>query len=358
MVFECRILQRMRGLVVLLCLAACSDPETPPDRSVEQRGPYAVGTARFTSDGRTLQSFYPTDTAEADVAVETLEDEPHRTQYADLLATADPTCATRRLSVAVDAPPAAGAFPLVVVSHCYTCTRLNLATASAQLASHGFVVLSVDHIGATLWDALAMTQTGLTNEALDARIADMQAALAADDPSLASADRTRIGSLGHSFGAVTAGKLADVDDRIQATFALAAPIDSPLFPGVSLAPIPLAFWVAVQDNSISEFGNNFIRDNFDSASQAAWKYEVTDAGHWTVSDLVGAVDAFDAGCGMDIRQTDDSPFTYLDPATGRAIVGAYITAFFRATLEDDGGARAYLDKAFPDDDIVDVAHHD
>lgn len=348
----------MRRFVVLVCLAACSDPETPPDMSVEEHGPYSVGTARFVSDGRTMQSFYPTDTAEASVAFESLEDEPHRTQYADLLTMADPTCPTRTLSVAVDAPPAAGAFPLVVVSHCYTCTRLNLATASARLASHGFVVLSVDHDGATLWNLLAVNQTGLTSEALDARIADMQAVLAADHASLASADRTRIGSLGHSFGAVTAGRLAATDDRISATFALAAPIDSPLFPGVSLAPIPLAFLVAREDNSISEFGNNFIRDNFDEAAKAAWKLEVADAGHWSVSDLVGLVDNFHAGCGVDERQTDGMTFTYLGPTTGRAITAAYVTAFFRATLDDDAGARAYLARGFPDDDTVEATHHD
>lgn len=351
----------MRRFVLLVCIAwlgACGDPETPPDMSVEEHGPYSVGTARFTSDGRTLQSFYPTDTAEADIAFESLEDEPHRTEYGSLLAMADPACPTRRLSLAVDAPPAAGAFPLVVVSHCYTCTRLNLATVSARLASHGFVVLAVDHEGATLWNLLAMNQTGLTSQALDARISDMQATLAADHASLASADRTRIGSLGHSFGAVTAGKLAQLDDRIQATFALAAPIDSPLFPGVELAPIPLAFLVAREDNSISEFGNDFIRDNFDAAPQAAWKLEVADAGHWSVSDLVGVVDNFDAGCGMDIRQTDDTPFTYLGPTTGRAITAAYVTAFFRATLDDDSGARAYLARGFPDDNLVAAAHHD
>lgn len=326
--------------------------------SVEEHGPYSVGTARFVSDGRTLQSFYPTDSGEADVAIESLEDEPHRTQYADLLAMSDPACPTRTLSVALDAPPAAGAFPLVVVSHCFTCTRLDVATASARLASHGFVVLSVDHDGATLWNLLAQNNTGLTSEALDARIADMQAALAADHASLASADRTRMGSLGHSFGAVTAGKLAAIDDRIQATFALAAPIDSPLFPNVSLAPIPLAFLVAREDNSISEFGNDFIRDNYTDAPAAAWKLEVADAGHWSVSDLVGLADKFGAGCGMDERQTDGAPFTYLGPATGRAITAAYVTAFFRATLDDDAGARAYLARGFPDDEIVDAVHHD
>lgn len=348
----------MRWSVVLVCLVACSDPEAPPDLGLERHGAYPIGTARFISDGRTFQSFYPTATAELVIPFSMLEDEPHQTQYTDLLATAAPNCPTRQIQVAVDAPPLAGAFPLIVVSHCYTCTRLNLATVSARLASHGFVVLSVDHEGSTLWNLLAVNQTGLTAEALDLRVADMQAALAADHPSLASADRARIGSLGHSFGAVTAGKLAATDRRIQATFALAAPIDSPLFPGVGLADIPLGFLVAREDNSISEFGNDFIRDNFADAARAAWKFEVSDAGHWSVSDLVGLVDNFAAGCGAGKRQTDGADFTYLEPEMGRGITAAYVTAFFRATLEDDDGARAYLARAFPDGDTVDVQRHD
>ena len=87
------------------------------------------------------------------------------------------------------------------------------------------------------------------------------------------------------------------------------------------------------------------------------KLEVADAGHWSVSDLDGLVPAFEKGCGAGTRQTDGEPFTYLDPATGRDITAAYATAFFRATLEDDAGARAYLGRGFPDD-LVTVEHHE
>jgi hypothetical protein len=121
-------------------------------------------------------------------------------------------------------------------------------------------------------------------------------------------------------------------------------MENPLLPGVDIAmlDVPLGFLVAVEDNSITELGNSLIRTNFMEAPRATWKLEVADAGHWSVSDVVGVVDGFAAGCGSGERQTDGQPFTYLDAATGRGVAAAYVTAFFRHTLLGDPGAGAYL----------------
>src|SRR5262249_9530139 len=122
---------------------------------------------------------------------------------------------------------------------------------------------------------------------------------------------------------------------------------NPFVPGVTLAAItaPVMFVVAVEDNSITEFGNQFIRDNFTDATVPAVKLEIPDAGHWSISDLDGLVDAFAPGCGDAERQTDGEPFTYLDPDTGRAIAASYATAFFKAKLQDDALAARYLESA-------------
>jgi predicted dienelactone hydrolase len=162
-------------------------------------------------------------------------------------------------------------------------------------------------------------------------------------------DPTRVGVVGHSFGAVTAGKVAQDDPRIGAALALAAPMQNPLVPGVTLAELtePLGFLVAVEDNSITEIGNNFMRDNFAMAPGPAWKAEVADAGHWSVSDLAGLTAGFAAGCGAGTRQTDNSAFTYLPTSTGRGLTAAYATAFFQAYLSDDADARGYLDAERP-----------
>jgi predicted dienelactone hydrolase len=282
------------------------------------------------------------------VAIEALEGEPVRAQYAGLLAAA-PACPARSARVAIDAAVAPGSFPLVLYSHCHNCTRLSNATTAARLASHGFVVLAVDHAENTLWDHLAGNDVSLDSVFLEVRAADVRFVLdrvaAGETPVAAAVDLERVGVFGHSFGAVTAGRVAQLDDRIGAAAALCAPMENPLIQGVTLAELrePLLFLVAQEDNSITELGNLLMRNNFRDAPGPAWKLEVADAGHWSVSDLDGLVDIFAPGCGDGVRQTDGEAFVYLDPETGRAIAAAYVTAFFRATLDGDAGAREYLE---------------
>lgn len=336
---------------ILVALTACG---TSADRSVEAPGQYAVGTTRVeASDATTsyvMQAWYPTDGVVMDVAIEQLESEPRRSQYRDLLNAAS-ACPTRSLPVALDGAPLAGPFPLVLLSHCHRCTRLSNASTALRLASHGFIALSIDHTGDTLWDQ----RNSLDAAGLQRRLDDMTFAL---DHAPASADVSRVGVVGHSFGGVTAGRIAQVDSRIVSAASLAAPMENPLIPGVTLAEIdkPVWFLVAKEDNSITEFGNKFIRDNFKAAPGEAWKIEVADAGHWSVSDLAGLTMMFAPGCGAGVRQTDDRPFTYVDPVKGRNLTASYVTAFFRATLENDEGARAYLDGEFFDG-LVDVEYH-
>jgi len=375
-----RFVARCAPFVALALAAApapgCGGGGPAPDLSVEAAGPYPVGTARITLDdagrSRTLvtQLWYPADesaraTAEAGFPIEQLEDEPHQSTYAGLLAAA-PACPTRTAHAAVDATPAAGSFPLIAFSHCHDCTRFSELTVAERLASHGFVVVAVDHADNTLWDHLAGNEVTLGTPFLEIRAADVEYALdqvlggAAPVPAAVAAvvDPTRVGVFGHSFGGVTAGLVAQDDGRIKAALSLAAPMDNPLIPGVDLAQlhVPLFFAVAQEDNSITEVGNKLIRGNFTDAAVPAWKIEIADAGHWSVSDVDGVVDAFAAGCGAGVRQTDGSDFTYLDPPTGRAIAAAYVTAFFRAELEDDAGAAAYLTSGRPAGVVTADAH--
>jgi predicted dienelactone hydrolase len=357
----------LRSWLVVMFFCACSDPSVPPDRSVESPGGWPVGTSRFTvtdtarSRDLVVQAWYPTDGAATDTRIDQLEVDPFQAQYATLLASA-PTCPSRTLPVAVDGPVGAGSFPVILISHCHSCTRLSNATTAIRLASHGFVAVSVEHLGDTLWEHLAGHDADIDAAELDIRQLDIRATLdaiaAGGTPVSAVADLTKVGMLGHSMGAVTAGRVAQLDPRITAAAALCAPMENPLIPGVALADIhvPLMFMVAVEDNSITEFGNKFIRDNFKAATGPAYKIEVADAGHWSVSDLDGLVDIFAPGCGEATRQTDGSDFTYLDPPTGRNIAASYATAFFAATLLDDAGARSYVEQASPSFDVT-VDHH-
>jgi dienelactone hydrolase len=340
----------MKAVLALVIVAACGSSPAP-DLSVETAGPHAVGTRALTltdaARARTLtvQLWFPTDAAATATPFEQQELGSNVQTYASLLASA-PDCPTRSIEVAVDAAPSAGPFPLVVFSHCHSCTRLSQASTAVRLASHGFAVAAVDHAGDDLWDHLAGSDGPLTSDELEVRAADIRFLLDAV-PGMLDIDTAHVGVFGHSFGGVTAGRVAQLDDRISAAAAICAPMENPAIPGVSLAQIdvPLFFIVALEDNSIGDLGNRFIDDNFGSAAPPVAKIEVADAGHWSFSDEDGLVPAFAAGCGSGIRQTDDQPFTYLDPPTGRAIAAAYITAFFKATLLDDAGARAYVDSA-------------
>ena len=344
--------------VIAIALAACGGG-TAADLSVEQDGPYQVGATRIdltdASRGRTLTTelWYPTDAIAADVPVEMLEIDPHRASYAGLLAAAPADCPTRTAHVAIDAPAKAGPFPLIAFSHCHDCVRFSELTVAQRLASHGFVVVAVDHTTNTIYDHLAGTDVPISSaflqtRALDVRFAIDQVLAGATPVPAASIDATEIGVFGHSYGGVTAGEVAQDDTRVKAALSIASPMDNPLIEGVHIANlhVPLGFLVAVEDNSITEIGNDLIRkQNFAMATTPAWKWEVADAGHWSFSDVDGAADLFMAGCGAATRQTDGTDFTYLDPPTGRAIAAAYTTAFFEATLEGSAGARAYLDGA-------------
>lgn len=344
----------MKALLALVMVAACGSSPAP-DLSVEMPGRWAVGTRAVSltdaARSRTLiaQLWYPTETGATGTPFEQQELGSNAQTYASLLASA-PDCPTRTIDVAVDAPPMPGAWQAIVFSHCHSCTRLSQASTAVRLASHGFIVAAVDHAGDDLWDHLAGSDGPLTSDELEVRAADIRFLMDQLNSLLPSGTTTasdHIGVFGHSFGGVTAGRVAQLDPRVAAAAAIAAPMENPAIPGVTLSQIhvPLFFIVALEDNSIGDLGNRFIDDNFGSAAPPVAKIEVADAGHWSFSDEDGLVPAFAPGCGSGIRQTDDQPFTYLDPPTGRAIAAAYVTAFFLATMQSDEGARAYLDSA-------------
>ncbi|HMV68212.1 MAG TPA: dienelactone hydrolase family protein, partial [Myxococcota bacterium] len=243
-----------------------------------------------------------------------------------------------------DAPPAEGRWPLVVASHCTGCTRFDLMTVAERLASHGVVVAAPDHAGDTLQDDLAGTSLPLDTETLALRRDDLKAVL---DAALDGAwvdgltfDADRVGALGHSFGSVTAGLLAQGDPRIRAVMGIAAPMENPLLPGVEVATLttPLLLLVAQEDHSIFEIGNELIRDNWASAGGPAWKVELPDAGHWSVSDLCGLTAGFMPCCGDAERQVGGAPFTYGDPAALRDRTATVAAAFFLDRFEIAPGA--------------------
>ena len=268
----------------------------------------------------------------------------HAEDWRDLLDAAPGGCPSTTVPGSATATVAEdGPWPLVVVSHCHECTRASKATISAHLASHGIASIAPDHVGNTLWDMDSDAALPLNADTLAVREADLIGVLdqALDGSLGVEFDAEAVGVMGHSFGSVTAGRLAQDDPRIKSAVGLAAPMENPLLPGVdvSLISVPLLLLIAQEDNSISELGNELIRTNAAEALGPVTTVEVADAGHWSMSDLCGLVEAFEAGCGEAPRQTDPAQtVVYPDPAGVRSGTAALVAAFFAQRLQGDSGA--------------------
>ena len=369
-----------------LCTAlmgGCSASDTTLAQRANNRpdahGSYSVGntTIRLNDPSRerqlVIEAWYPSDhdgTRTSDVSSFESAD-ADRVELAEIYEAAPATCPTRNTQSLRDGALVATAAPLPVVlfSHCFNCGRYSSFSLNERLASHGMLVLSVDHAGSLPFLADAQGET-LSPAQLEERVSDLRFVLnAVKDGQLfelsnaltnAQVDPQRIGIYGHSFGAVTAGTFAMDEPGVQAVAGLAAPMASPLFPITNIKAIgaPILLILAEEDNSIQEVGNRFIRNNFEEAESPAWLIELQDAGHWSVSDLCGLTETFMPGCGVGTRHSPRDPgamFSYMSVRDGISITQNYLTAFFLGQLMEIEEAKGYLEQA-PDDARVSISH--
>lgn len=323
-------------------------------------GPFRVGVLSLPlvdssrSRAWTAEVWYPTvaeGSASDLLAFATTSDE--RALLERLYAEAPEGCATRSTHAIRDAAPSAGEpLPVIFFSHCHGCTRFELFTVAEQLASYGFAVVAPDHTANTLFAHEAGTPAPINATFLNTRVEDMlftaSSAFNAAGPFAAAGlrfDAARMGVMGHSFGAATAAWTGERLAEVKGVVALAAPMESPLLPGPTVAalPFPTLFLLAREDNSITELGNRFIRNNHAAAASPSWLVELTDAGHWSPSDICGLTADFAAGCGEGRRMTGRAPFTYVDNDAARGATAGLVTAFFASVLVGDSRGAAYLD---------------
>ena len=329
-------------------------------------GPYPVGNVHGTWIDASRESreipveiWYPAaesarEAASAGQPMEAFERGANRDQLAALIASAPSSC-IRAQTRSADAPePIAepARWPIVVFSHCHACTRFDLAEVSERLASFGIAVVAPDHTGNALWDELAGTAAPVGPDFLEVRVADLRFVLdeVLDETGSSVPERLRgrfdperVGVMGHSFGAATAGVAAARDPRIRAGLAIAAPISALGGVRANMLETPFGFVVAREDNSIREVGNTLMRREAEQLAGPSWRVEVRDAGHWSFSDHCGLIDLFMPGCGSGTRQTEPGVgFEYLDNAVARDVAADVAAAFFARWLLGDVGATTAL----------------
>lgn len=351
-------------MTLLALLVACDPAPTDDTGSMptdfQLAGPWGSGrhTATVTDTERarllTIETWYPSDLGpDAAPISDMVIDSADRATYDALLDVAPAGCPSRVTEASVDATPASGTWPVVAMSHCHNCTRFSTASVAERLASYGFVVVAPDHAGNTLFDEIDGDSLPLDTDTLAIREADLGFAL---DQALTGqlvsglvVDGDQVGVYGHSFGAVTAAIL--LQDRLGQDSApiagmfVGAPPENPFLAGVSMENLdaPLMFQSLAEDHSVGEAGNVLIENNFNTAPNSAWWFELVDGGHWSPSDLVGLTAGFMPGCGEDTRESTGEAFTYMDPVEGRALSASLAAAFFTLSVKGDSAGADWLD---------------
>lgn len=331
--------------MIWLLLACAKDTEETavPVTDYSQAGPYQAAQRRITLPGErplTVELWYPSEQAGSGAPMpQAFLTDPER--IATYQAAMPESCATEQTQAGWELEPLSDPQPLVVFSHCHECFRFSSFSVAEHLATWGLVVAAADHVGNSFWDKDTESATGLNTDTLALRLSDQQRIVDAMlDQDTVPVDPEQLAALGHSFGSVTSGLLAQEDARIKGALGLAAPMENPLLPGVETSTLdkPLAILLAVEDNSITALGNQLIVSNLEEAPNTTYRLDVADAGHWSVSDIAGLDPAFQEGCGADERMTDGTDFEYLDPAQGSAVAGHFAAAFMAELLLGDAGA--------------------
>ncbi|MEW6430015.1 MAG: hypothetical protein AB1730_00795 [Myxococcota bacterium] len=264
-----------------------------------------------------------------------------------------------------DAPIAAshGPFPLIIFAHGMGAIRWQSTYYTVLLASHGYVVVSCDHEGGTLYD-LVRNQMESTPEGLEHRPGDViylmnrLARLKADDPLYGHLDLEHIGVTGHSFGAFTSLRVAAMDKRVKAIVPQ-APTDVNLaWLGLPM-PVRLGIPVMVQaahDDKTLEWDSNIV-PTWPLLERPRWLLDLVHGGHFTFSDLC----AFDLATlaekvsvnvdGVDVRKVlEDGCAPPAPPASvAQPIINHFGVGFFNAHLRGSEGSKALLTQAKADE---------
>ncbi len=326
-----------------------------PDHAIDPAvpGPYPVGvmTIEFEDPtregGRSLvtEIWYPaTDDA---IGMDTVTYEVEDIFTPDAIEVLGNDLSSQLVTAAVrDAPMRNddGPYPVVFFSHGSGGIRMQSTYYTVDMASHGYVVVSTDHVGNTLSDIIVAGD--LTTEDLIASLGNRptdlffireELELLDEDDALAEMmDFDHVGVTGHSFGALTSIRWMAQGADVDAVVAQAPPgmqvtwlsIGTPLADFTT----PLQLQVGGVDGTTPP---SDAAEIWDEASSPRARMTLSNAGHFTFSDMcsldpqdiaavakLGVADALDDGC------TEENT----DPEVAGATIRHYGIGFFNVYL--------------------------
>jgi len=349
---------------------AAADADNAPDTSVP--GPYPVGvrTTVLVDDLRTeedgtfrtlpLEIWYPASEASRDAPTEVIR--LYDALPADLQADLTPQALGELPTIAVRDAEARhdddDTYPLIVFSHGKGGIRTQSNFYTANLASHGYVVVAPDHSGDTVVELLREVkssgniQPDSTVQAIVDRPLDVIAILdliddVADDDVAALIDHEHVGVTGHSFGALTSYLVASRDFRVDAVVGQAPTshevIGLQAGTPMSELDLPNLIQSATLDATLPEETN--AKALYDTLPGPKSWLSLARAGHFTYSDLcVLDVDAISAAVDLDISNVldDGCGEGALPTSVAFPVINSTAIGFFNLQLKGSAGSATFL----------------
>lgn len=368
-------------LAVLLgsfAVGSCGDDASSPT-SVDppgELGPHAIGhTAATVVDARRANRTLPVDVwypADAD------RFESGETSFYPLAGAIGVDSEVAK----EDVPASPGAnVPLLVFSHGFEGIRLQSIGLMEALASHGFVVATIGHVGNSQSEPGDDFDTAASQRVPDVSVViDAMFARSRTPGDLLSGliDTSAVGVLGHSFGGMTSLGMAagwagaEPDLRVGAIFPISAVIDGDLqsderegpnagFSDAQLSRIriPVMLVGGTADVNVP-IGNNEIAFRAISNAPVVYKLELQGANHnhfasvcafgqllfdlgldqesWPSVGAADLIEPFEQTCGPDAFPIDEVS----------RLVRTYAVSFFRFHLRDDAGYERFLTLDYAD----------
>jgi predicted dienelactone hydrolase len=254
-----------------------------------------------------------------------------------------------------------GPFPVLLFSHGQGGIRWQSTCFTVLAASHGYVVVSVDHEGNTIADALR-DGLSLSVEGIESRPRDVTfllnwlSGVGPEHPLHGQVDLERVGMAGHSFGALTALRAAALDDRID-VIVPQTPVNLEIawigLPRPLALDIPVMLQGARKDKTLK--WDEHVVPAWEGLSRPRYLLELVTGGHFSYSDLCG-LDLATIAREVELPQAADVESVLQDgcgptapPASvAQPIINHYALALFNSVLRESEGSREYLNQSGAD----------